>query len=187
MSRAPVGIEGSTVATRCPLAVPCPRGGAHTVVRMVKSPPRTSPESALPPVRLTLFGASKLLANGVETGLALKHGFALLAYLAHNRRPVPRGHMASVLWADVDESVARARLRRLVYRLETTAGASLIVAKGDNLELRPGRLEVDSLEFASVAQHVLGSQPSAASVDIETLQAWVELASQPLLQDLDSL
>jgi len=75
----------------------------------------------------------------------------------------------------------------LVYRLETTAGASLIVAKGDNLELRPGRLEVDSLEFASVAQHVLGSQPSAASVDIETLQAWVELASQPLLQDLDSL
>ena len=141
----------------------------------------------MPPVRLTLFGASKLLANGVETGLALKHGFALLAYLAHNRRPVPRGHMASVLWADVDESVARARLRRLVYRLETTAGASLIVAKGDNLELRPGRLEVDTLEFASVAQHVLGSQPSAASVDIETLQAWVELASQPLLQDLDSL
>jgi len=95
--------------------------------------------------------------------------------------------MASVLWADVDESVARARLRRLVYRLETTAGASLIVAKGDNLELRPGRLEVDTLEFASLAQHVLGSQPSAASVDIETLQAWVELASQPLLQDLDSL
>ena len=44
---------------------------------------RTGPGSNLPSLRLHLFGASRLSANGVDTGLALKRGFALLAYLAH--------------------------------------------------------------------------------------------------------
>jgi len=148
---------------------------------------RTGPGSNLPSLRLHLFGASRLSANGVDTGLALKRGFALLAYLAHARRPIPRGHLASLLWSDVDESVGRARLRRLVYRVESAAGKDLIVAVGDNVDLEPGRLTVDSLEFAELAQDLVASEPSAPSTSTDSVDAWVAVASRPLLQDLDSL
>jgi DNA-binding SARP family transcriptional activator len=57
--------------------------------------------------------------------LALRKGLALLIYLAEANGPVGRDVVATMLWPESSEEVARARLRRLLHRLQLTLGCRL--------------------------------------------------------------
>ena len=54
--------------------------------------------------------------------LALRKGMALLVYLAEAKGSVGRDVVATMLWPDNSEDVVRARLRRLLHRLQLTVG-----------------------------------------------------------------
>jgi DNA-binding SARP family transcriptional activator/pimeloyl-ACP methyl ester carboxylesterase len=54
--------------------------------------------------------------------VALRKGMALLIYLAEARGSVGRDVVATMLWPESSEDVVRARLRRLLHRLQLTLG-----------------------------------------------------------------
>jgi DNA-binding SARP family transcriptional activator/pimeloyl-ACP methyl ester carboxylesterase len=136
---------------------------------------------AVQPVRLELFGAPKVTVGGTEVATALKRGIALLAYLAHNTRPTPRARIAALLWPDCDEPIARARLRRLLYRLDELIGRGLFDNNGDNLSLNMQRVSVDTIEFARFAQRTLAGERSQHTDELERLEAFIAIGSRPLL------
>ena len=74
--------------------------------------------SPSPAVELQGLRRARIVAQGRETRLPLKRAVALLAYLAFNTGPVPRSHLAAMLWPDAGEAQGRTRLRRLVYTIE---------------------------------------------------------------------
>ena len=136
-------------------------------------------------VLLQCFGGPSLSVDGQEVRLSLKHGFALLAFLAHAGAPVPRARLADLLWPGADEAAARARLRRLAYRVEAVVGHRLFEGDGDRLGLRANAMATDLLEFARDARRLIGTP---GTPDPEIPDAMLDAASRPLLHgvDLDS-
>ena len=143
--------------------------------------PARPPSSAL---ELQVFGVPVAVARGRETRLALKRAVALLAYLGFNKGPVPRAHLAEMLWPNADETQGRTRLRRLIYTIEELLGGSILAAEHDALTLIAGRIEIDALRFAEFARTAV----AAATFDDGTLvqaRQWVERARRPLLEGVD--
>lgn len=133
-----------------------------------------------PAVRLQLFGAPTARVRGRETPLPLRRAVALLAYLAFNPGPVPRAHLAAMLWPDADEPRGRARLRRLAYTIEHAAGDRVFVSGNDRLALIARAVEVDALLFTHFARQAV----AAATFDEDTLTqalAWLACARSPLM------
>ncbi len=61
---------------------------------------------------------------------------ALLVYLsAAPGRESTRGHVASLLWADLEPDAAKHALRQTLWYLKKKTGQDLIIAEGDNLRL----------------------------------------------------
>src|SRR5262249_28158059 len=58
--------------------------------------------------------------------LALRKGLALLIYLAEAKSSVGRDVVATMLWPESSEDVVRARLRRLLHRLQLTLGDNVL-------------------------------------------------------------
>lgn len=79
--------------------------------------------------------------------VALRKGLALLIYLAEANGPVGRDVVATLLWPEGEEDVVRARLRRLLHRLQLTLGD---VLTSDRTTIRWSSavdLQVDSRHF----------------------------------------
>jgi len=139
-------------------------------------PPRPSP----PSLELQVFGAPAVAVRGDATRLSLKRAGALLAYLGFHAGPVPRAHLATLLWPDADEALGRTRLRRLVYTVEEALGGGVVVAEGDGLALVA---EVDAIRFARFARRAV----AATTLDMATLaeaRAWLERARRPMLEGI---
>ena len=142
--------------------------------------PSRSPSSAL---ELQVFGVPGVLVQGRATRLPLKRAIALLAYLAFNAGPVPRPHLAAMLWPDADEAQGRTRLRRLLYSIEEAVGRRIVAADNDCIALAAQAVEVDALRFARFARRAV----SAGAFDDETLieaRQWVARARRPWLQGI---
>ncbi|HTO64340.1 MAG TPA: alpha/beta fold hydrolase [Bradyrhizobium sp.] len=79
------------------------------------------------------FGFPEIRRGDERCELALRKGLALLIYLAEAKGPVGRDVVATLLWPDSSADVARARLRRLLHRLQVTLGD---IITSDRLALR---------------------------------------------------
>jgi pimeloyl-ACP methyl ester carboxylesterase/DNA-binding SARP family transcriptional activator len=137
--------------------------------------------SPSPALELQVFGVPVTVVRGRETRLPLKRAVALLAYLAFNTGPVPRAHLATMLWPDADEALGRTRLRRLVYTIERALGSTILSADNDSLALVAQSVELDALRFAQFARRAVAT----ATLDEHTLteaREWVVRARRPLLQ-----
>jgi pimeloyl-ACP methyl ester carboxylesterase/DNA-binding SARP family transcriptional activator len=136
-----------------------------------------------PALELQVFGAPVTFVQGRETRLPLKRAVALLAYLAFNKGPVPRAHLAAVLWPDAAEAQARARLRRLVYTTEEAMGGRIFSSENDCLALMAQTVQVDALQFTDFARRAV----AAATLDENTLTEacqWAVRARRPLMQGI---
>ncbi|WP_431096221.1 alpha/beta fold hydrolase [Polaromonas aquatica] len=143
-------------------------------------PSRSSLPLLAAPLALQVFGVPMITVQGHEARLPLKRAAALLAYLAFNAGPVPRTHLATVLWPDADEATGRTRLRRLVYTIEEAVGERVISPDDDCLALVPQRLETDALRFMDFARRAI----ALATLDEDALAEagrWVVRARQPLM------
>lgn len=123
------------------------------------------------------------VVRGAEARLPLKRAVALLAYLAYNPGPVPRAHLAAMLWPDADEAQGRTRLRRLVYTTEEAVGAKILSSGNDELSLMVQAVEIDALRFARFARRAVAAGSFDENTVIEARQ-WVERARRPLMQGI---
>jgi len=133
---------------------------------------------------MQVFGVPVTFVHGRKTRLSLKRAVALLAYLTFNAAPVPREHLAAMLWPDAGEARARTRLRRLVYTIEDALGDKVLSADNDCLGLvAPHVVEIDALQFTRFARRAVAS----ATLDESTLKEahqWVNRARRPLMQGI---
>lgn len=116
-------------------------------------------------VALSLHAWPRVSVDGVGVPLGLKYGLALLAYLSLVRRRASRLHLATLLWPEAPEGVARTRLRRLAYAVNDACGAEVVAGEPDTLWIdeRLVRLECDVLAVQSLAQAWGGpSEPASA-------------------------
>ena len=80
--------------------------------------------------------------------LALRKGLALLAYLAEAKGPVGRDLIATLLWPECSEDVVRARLRRLLHRLQLVLGDDVLATDRSTVRWSPAiDLQVDAQQF----------------------------------------
>lgn len=94
------------------------------------------------------FGCSEFSVDGRVGVLSLRKAVALLTYLAEADGPVAREASAALLWPEADPETGRARLRRLLHRIETIFGHALLEADRNTIRWAAGiRVVVDTREF----------------------------------------
>ncbi len=138
----------------------------------------------LPAPELRVFGVPAAVARAGDARLALKRAVALLAYLGFAARPVPRAHLAALLWPDADQATGRTRLRRLAWTIEQVLGDDLLAAEGDTLALPAQALEIDALAFARFARTAVAG-PALDDATLTRARDWCVPAGRPLMQGLD--
>ncbi|MEO6972818.1 MAG: alpha/beta fold hydrolase [Rhodoferax sp.] len=137
-----------------------------------------------PSFALQVFGVPAIFVRGRETRLSLKRGVALLAYLGFNAAPVPREHLATMLWPDVDETRARTRLRRLAYTIEGALGDKVLSSDNDSLALVAHHVvEIDALQFAQFARRAVATV-TFNEATLKEAHQWVVRARHPLMQGI---
>lgn len=95
-------------------------------------------ETCAAPLAVRLHGYPGVQVYGRAAALPLRHGLALVAYLADHPHPVGRDTLATLLWPDAPSGVARTRLRRLVHALHERIGRALVRGDHDALWLDAG-------------------------------------------------
>jgi len=82
--------------------------------------------------------------------LNLRKGLALLVYLAEAKGAVARDVMATLLWPESPRETARARLRRMLHRIELTLGQRIFETDRTSVRWSPAvELKIDSHLFES--------------------------------------
>ena len=71
---------------------------------------------------LQTFGYPVVHGDNGPIKLNLRKGLALLIYLAEAQGAVARDVIATLLWPESPRETARARLRRMLHRIELTLG-----------------------------------------------------------------
>jgi DNA-binding SARP family transcriptional activator/pimeloyl-ACP methyl ester carboxylesterase len=103
---------------------------------------------------LRTFGFPEIRCDGQLCQLALRKGLALLIYLAEAKGPVGRDVVATMLWPESSEEVVRARLRRLLHRLQLTLGDDVLTTDRSTVRWSSAiDLEVDSQLFEQACDH----------------------------------
>jgi DNA-binding SARP family transcriptional activator/pimeloyl-ACP methyl ester carboxylesterase len=85
--------------------------------------------------------------------LSLRKGLALLIYLAEARGTVARDVIATLLWPESPRETGRARLRRMLHRIELTLGHHVFETDRESVRWSPAiQLKVDSHLFESACE-----------------------------------
>lgn len=122
-----------------------------------------SSKPCTPPIELQLHAYPALRCNGVAAPLKLRHGLALIAYLAEAGRKVSRLQLAALLWPLADEALGRGRLRRLRHEINTSLGCELVLADADMFWLAATRVDVQAVRDS--ARALLDAVPETLSAD----------------------
>src|SRR5258708_13514579 len=77
---------------------------------------------------LQTLGFPEIHGDNRPIKLNLRKGLALLIYLAEARGAVAREVIATLLWPESPRETARARLRRMLHRIELTLGHPIFEA-----------------------------------------------------------
>src|SRR3977135_2711768 len=99
---------------------------------------------------LQTLGFPEIHGDNGPIKLKLRKGLALLIYLAEAQGPVAREVMATLLWPESPGDNARARLRRLLHRIELTLGQHIFETDRTSVRWSAAvELKVDSRLFES--------------------------------------
>jgi DNA-binding SARP family transcriptional activator/pimeloyl-ACP methyl ester carboxylesterase len=124
-------------------------------------------------IDLTLLGSPGLSLDGNPLVLRERRALCLLAWLGEAGRPVSRDEADTILWPDAEPETGRTRLRRLIYKINSAAQATVIESNRLTLQFpKEAALDVDSMRFAAL---IAGRQHGAA----------LELWRGPFLDGLD--
>ncbi|MES2196768.1 MAG: alpha/beta fold hydrolase [Pseudomonadota bacterium] len=99
---------------------------------------------------LQTFGFPEVHGDGSPIKLNLRKGLALLIYLAEARGAVARDVLATLLWPESPREISRARLRRMLHRIELMLGRPVFETERASVRWSPAiELRVDSHLFES--------------------------------------
>lgn len=93
------------------------------------------------------FGFPEVRYDDRLCPLALRKGLALLVYLAGAKAPIGRDALATLLWPESPAEVVRARLRRLLHRLQLALGDVLATDRSTVRLSAAIELEIDTHRF----------------------------------------
>src|SRR3954453_16525209 len=97
---------------------------------------------------LQTLGFPAIHADNRPIKLNLRKGLALLIYLAEARGAVARDVVATLLWPESPRETARARLRRMLHRIELALGQHVFETDRASVRWSPAvELKVDSQLF----------------------------------------
>jgi DNA-binding SARP family transcriptional activator/pimeloyl-ACP methyl ester carboxylesterase len=97
---------------------------------------------------LATFGYPEVEADGRPVRLNLRRGLALLVYLAEAKGGVARDVLAALLWPETPAETARARLRRLLHRIEQAVGQPVFETDRTSIRWAPSvALRLDARDF----------------------------------------
>jgi serine/threonine-protein kinase len=110
------------------------------------------------PIELFLLGGFELRgAPGAgDAILAQSKTLALLAFLAMSPSSLfqRRDRVVGLLWPDLDQSHARAALRKTLHELRSALGAHVLSVRGDDeIALAPGAVRCDAVEFTTAIEN----------------------------------
>ena len=104
----------------------------------------------MPEVALQTLGFPEVYIEGRPGRLALRKAFALLIYLAEAKGPIARDVAATLLWPEAGPETARARLRRILHRIEAALSERILESDRISICWSPTvRLRVDLQLFES--------------------------------------
>jgi DNA-binding SARP family transcriptional activator len=106
-------------------------------------------------LELELYLLGGIALDGAPAGvtdalLSQSKSVALLAYLAlsPDGRFQRRDRLVGLLWPDLDQSHARAALRKTLHELRLALGSDVLAVRGnDEIAIAPGALHCDAVEF----------------------------------------
>ena len=99
---------------------------------------------------LQTLGFPEIHSDNRLTKLNLRKGLALLIYLAEAQGAVARDVIATLLWPESPRETARARLRRMLHRIEVTLGQHIFETDRTSVRWSPAvELKVNSHLFES--------------------------------------
>jgi DNA-binding SARP family transcriptional activator len=128
---------------------------------------------------LHLLGPPRLELDGQVVQVSRRKAMALLAYLAVTGRCHSRDSIATLLWPELDQSTARARLRRALVALREALGDGWLDADRDTIGLNPDAevwLDVDAFHDQLAACETHDHPPTETCPDcIPLLEAAVTL------------
>lgn len=97
---------------------------------------------------LQTMGFPEIRKDNHQIKLNLRKGLALLIYLSEHQGAVARDVLAALLWPESPDETARARLRRLLHRIEEILGEHVLEADRTSVRLSPVATVVnDSRQF----------------------------------------
>ncbi|MCB0117142.1 MAG: NACHT domain-containing protein, partial [Caldilineaceae bacterium] len=128
----------------------------------------------MPRLQVFLFGTPRVFVDGQEVKLARLKSHALLAHLLVENRIESRNSLATMLWPESSQSVARTYLRQAFYLLQRELGKAFFVTDDENMGIMPhAPIDVDVWQF----EHLVNADPPTR----RDLCAAVELATADFL------
>ena len=101
---------------------------------------------------LQTLGFPEIRSDDRPIKLNLRKGLALLIYLAEARGAVARDLVATLLWPESPRETGRARLRRMLYRIELALGQHVFETDRESVRWSPAI--VLEVELASVRERL---------------------------------
>jgi DNA-binding SARP family transcriptional activator/pimeloyl-ACP methyl ester carboxylesterase len=103
---------------------------------------------------LRTFGFPEIHGDDGPVKLNLRKGLALLIYLAEAKGAVGRDVLATLLWPESPRETTRARLRRMLHRIELVLGQPVFETDRTSVRWSPAvDLTVDSHRFERACDH----------------------------------
>jgi len=140
--------------------------------------------------RIQMFGPIRVFHGEHEINVAMwrtvksRH---LLAYLAHQNKPISTDQIMEDLWPYVDPDRALALFHTTLYYLrrllQQFTNKEVIIRGSRRYQLRPGSILIDRFQFEETAHLALEKETTAALA--EQLEAAVSLYRGDYLEDLD--
>ncbi len=131
---------------------------------------------------LRLLGGLDISQGNVSlAAFAYAKSQALLAYLAVTGRPHTREALASLLWGNASDAMARKNLRDVLYDLRRIVQSHLIITRQSVAFDRAARFRLDVHEFLSCFE---GAEPCSVPKDVHRLREAIELYRGDLLEGL---
>ena len=140
-------------------------------MHLADSPSPLLPTPAQPAALLRLFvlGPFRLERAGATIHLPTHKAESLLAYLALYPQPHAREKLATLLWGDSPDDLARRSLRTALSWLRKEIGDAVITADRDVVQLHAaGHIWVDAVEFQTQAARFLdGDSSDSPAIDFD--------------------
>jgi len=140
--------------------------------------------------RVQMFGPFRVFYGNDEldpTGWRTVKSRDLLAYLAHQDKPVSTDQILEDLWPDLEPEKASALFHTTLYYLrrllQQFTDEEIIIRGSKRYQLRPGSVLIDRRQFEAVAQRTLKKTMTAALAN--ELEAVSTLYQGDYLEDLD--